>query len=88
MLTFRDTDKKFEMQGNLLKMITNKNYNVDFAKILVKKIMFDLAKEEFLDENIYKKSIRDRILIQLLKSGAITASISKIRNKVFIMQSQ
>ena len=31
LLTFRDTDRKFELQGDLFKMITNKNYNVDLA---------------------------------------------------------
>ena len=30
-LTFRDTDKKCEIPGDILKMITNKNYNVDLA---------------------------------------------------------
>ena len=32
LLTFRDTNKVFELQGDLLKIITNKNYNVDLAK--------------------------------------------------------
>ena len=32
-LTFRDTGKEFELKGNLLKMITNKNYNVDHASL-------------------------------------------------------
>ena len=30
-LTNRDIDKKIELQGDLLKTITNKNYNVDLA---------------------------------------------------------
>ena len=47
LLTFRDTDKEIELQGDLLKMITNKNYNVDLAKLSDKKIMF-----EFLQRNI------------------------------------
>ena len=29
LLIFRDTDKKIELQGDVLKMVTNKNYNVD-----------------------------------------------------------
>ena len=37
MLTFRDTDKEFERKGDLLKMITNKNYNVDLASLSDKK---------------------------------------------------
>ena len=35
-LTFRDTKKKFRREGDFLKMINNKNYNVDHAKLLDK----------------------------------------------------
>ena len=31
MLTFRDTGRDFKLKGELLKMITNKNYNVELA---------------------------------------------------------
>ena len=37
LLGFRVVDKDFVLQINLLKMITNKNYNVDLANFLVKK---------------------------------------------------
>ena len=37
MLTFRDTGKEFELKGELLKMITNKNYNVNLASLQDKK---------------------------------------------------
>ena len=33
LLTFRDTNKQFELKGDLLKMITNKNYNVNHASL-------------------------------------------------------
>ena len=33
LLTFRDTGKEFELKGDLLKMITNKNFNVDLASL-------------------------------------------------------
>ena len=33
LFTFRETSKKFELKGNLLKMITNKNYNVDLVTL-------------------------------------------------------
>ena len=33
LLTFRDSSKQFELEGDLLKMITNKNYNVDLASL-------------------------------------------------------
>ena len=37
LLTFRDTDKKFELQGDVSKMMTNKNYNEDNANLSDKK---------------------------------------------------
>ena len=37
-LKFRDTGKIFELKGDLLKMITNENYNVDLANLSDKKI--------------------------------------------------
>ena len=33
LLTFRDTNKVFELKGDLLNMITNKNYIVDLASL-------------------------------------------------------
>ena len=47
LLTIRDTDREFELKGNLLRMITNKNYKKDLAKLEVKKLMFDFAKEMY-----------------------------------------
>ena len=74
-LTFRDTGKVFELTGNLLKMITNKNYNVDLANLSDKKLMYDFAKEMHFDERrVGNKSTRDKTLIKLLNSPAIMAS--------------
>ena len=39
LLTFRDTGKIFELKGDLLKMITKKNYKVDLASLSNKKII-------------------------------------------------
>ena len=39
LLTFRDTGKVFELNGDHLKMITNKNYNVGLASSANKKLM-------------------------------------------------
>ena len=75
LLTFRDTNKVFELKGDLLKMITNKNYNVDLASLQDKKLMYDFAKEKHFDtKTLGNKSTRDRTLIKLLKSAAIIAS--------------
>ena len=75
LLTFRDTGKEFELKGDLLKMITNKNYNVDLASLADKKLMYDFAKEMNFDTKAQgNKSTRDRTLIKLLKSPVIIAS--------------
>ena len=75
LLTFRDTGKKFELKGDLLKMITNKNYNVDLASLADKKLMYDFEKEMHFDTKAQgNKSTRDRTPIKLLKSPAIMAS--------------
>ena len=49
MITFRDTGKEFELKGDLLKMITNKSYNVDLASLSDKKLMYEFAKEMHFD---------------------------------------
>ena len=81
LLTFRDTNKQFELKGDLLKMITNKNYNVNLASLADKKLMYDFAKEMQFDERrVGNKSTRDKTLIKLLNSPAIMASgISKTK---------
>ena len=66
MLTFRDTAREFEMKGDFLKKITNKNYNVDLASFSDKKLMFDFAKEmnfELIAQA--NTSTRDRTLIKI-----------------------
>ena len=53
-------------------MITNKNYNVDLAKLSDEKIMYGLAKEMYSDEKgLGNESIRDKSLIKVLKSSGI-----------------
>ena len=75
LLTFRDTNKQFELKGDLLKMITNKNYNVDLASLSDKKLMYNFAKEMHFDERrVGNNSTRDNTLIKLLNSPAIIAS--------------
>ena len=63
MLTFRDPERKLELKGDLLKMITNKNYNVDLACLSDKNLMYDFAKEMYFDVKTQSnKSTRDRTL--------------------------
>ena len=75
LLTFCDIFKVFGLKGDLLKMITNKNYNVDLASLADKKLMYDFAKEmHFSLKAMGNKSTRDKTLKKLLKSAAIMAS--------------
>ena len=85
LLTFRDTNKQFELKGDLLKMITNKNYNVDLASLADKNLMYEFAKEMHFDERrIGNKSTRDRTLINLLKSPGLMVSASGVSRTIFL----
>ena len=80
LLTIRDSGKVFDLRRDLSEIITNKNYNVDFASLQDKKIMYDFGKKEmkFDAKAQGNKSTRDRTLIKLLKSPRIMAyGISK-----------
>ena len=83
LLNFRDTGKVFELKEDLLKMISNKNYNVYQASLVDKQLMHGFAKEMHFDlRGIGDKSTRDRTLIKLLKSPAIKAA--RIQNVIFL----
>ena len=72
-MTFHDTDKKFELNVDLLQMITNKNYNIHMANSLDKKWM------KFDEKALAIESARDKILIRLLEAPAIIlGSLKKI----------
>ena len=75
MLTLLDTDKEFELPGDLSKMITFKNYNVDLDKLSDQKILFDFAKEMYFDKRALGiKSTSDKSLVTLHKSPAVVVS--------------
>ena len=85
MLTFRDTNKQFELKGDLLEMITNSKFNVDLASLSDKKLMYDFAKEMHFDPKASgNKSIRDRKLIKLLNSPGLMVSASGVSKTVFL----
>ena len=84
-LTFRDTNNQFELKGDLLEMITNKNFNVDHASLADKKLMYDFAKEMKFDQKaLGKKSTRDRTLINSLKSPGLMVSASGVSKTIFL----
>ena len=69
LLTYRDTGREFELKGDLLRMITNKNYNVDLARLSDKKLINDFAKELNFDLKAQSnKSTRDKTLKIFFKS--------------------
>ena len=71
MLLFRDTGKAFELKGDLLKLMTNKNYNVDLASLADKKLLCDFVKGMHFDvRGQGNKSTRDSTVIKSLKSPA------------------
>ena len=55
LLKFRNTGKDFELHGDLLRMITNKNYNVDLPSLSDIKLLFDFAKEMHFDVKAQSK---------------------------------
>ena len=84
MLTFRDTNKQFELR-DLLEMITNSKFNVDLASLSGKKLMYDFAKEMHFDPKASgNKSIRDRKLIKLLNSPSLIVSASGVSKTIFL----
>ena len=84
-LTFRDTGKEFEITGDLLEIITNKNFNVNLASLSDKKLMFDFAKEMTFDTKAQgRKSIRDITLINLLNSPGLIFSASGVSKTIFL----
>ena len=85
MLTFRDTNKQFELKGGLLEMITNSKFNIDLASLTDKKLMYDFAKEIHFDLNAPgNKSTRDRKLIKLLNSPGLMVSASGVSRTIFL----
>ena len=74
-MTFRDTGKKFELKGDLLKLMTKNKDNKDLAKMSDKNIMYDFGKKIHSDVKAPdKKSDRYRSFIRLPISSAIMAS--------------
>ena len=79
MINFRDTDKTFRLEGDLLKVITNHKFNVDHSNQQDRKIIYKFAKEMNYDtKSTGRPSVRHNSVIRLLDQPAIMASgISK-----------
>ena len=57
LLTFSNTDKKFELKKDFLKMISNINCNVYIASLWDKKFLYDFAREMFFDVKLPVKNL-------------------------------
>ena len=79
MITFRDSNKSFKLEGDLLKVITNHKFNVDHSNQQDRKIIYKFAKEMNYDtKSTGRPSVRHSSMIRLLDQPAIIASgISK-----------
>ena len=85
LLTFRDTGKEFELKGDFLKMITNKNYKVDLASLSDEKLMYHFAKEMNFDvKGLGRKSTLDSTLIKVLKSPSSMGSASGVSETIIL----
>ena len=79
MIVFRDSNKSFRLEGDLLKVITNHKFNVDHSNQQDRKIIYEFAKEMNYDtKSTGRPSVRHNSMIRLLDQPAIMASgISK-----------
>ena len=79
MIVFRDSNKAFRLEGDLLKVITNHKFNVDHSSPQDKKLIYQFAKEMNYDiKSTGRPSTRHNSMVRLLDQPAIMASgISK-----------
>ena len=75
MITFRDSNKSFRLEGDLLKIITNHKFNADNSSHQDKKLIYEFAKEMNYDtKSTGRPSTRHAPIIKILESPAIMAS--------------
>ena len=75
MITFRDSNKTFRLEGDLLKLITNHKFNADHSSPQDKKLIYGFAKEMNYDtKSTGRPSTRHTSIIKILESPAIMAS--------------
>ena len=75
MITFRDSNKSFRLEGDLLELITNYKFNADHSSPQDNKIIYEFAKEMNYDtKSTGRPSTRHTSIIKILESPAIMAS--------------
>ena len=76
MLTFRDSNKPFKLDGDLLESMTNYDFNVSLFIPKHQKLIYEFGKaKNFTIKQKGRKSDKTISLIKLLKSKAIMASV-------------
>ena len=78
-VTCRNADKKFELKGDLSKMITNENYPNYLAKLSDRKLFFEFAKEMYFYGKLvgYKSERVNSLNKSLLSSVAMKGTLIK-----------
>ena len=75
MITFRDSNKTFRLEGDLLKLIRKYKFNVDHSNQQDRKIIYEFAKEMNYDtKSVGRRSVRHDSMIRLLDKPAFMAS--------------
>ena len=75
MLTLRECNKSFKLDGDILRTMTSYDFNVDHSHPQDWKINYELGKEmKFNTKQVKRKNPRYRFFINLLKSPAIMAA--------------
>ena len=75
MITFRDTDKNFKLEGDFLKVMTNYKFNVDHSNQQDRKLIYIFAKEMKYDtKSTGRPGVRHTSMIRLLDQPAIMAT--------------
>ena len=75
MITFRDSNKSFISEGDLLKLLTDYIFNADHSSPQDKKIFSEFAKEmNYYTRSVGTPSVRHTSIIKILDSPAIMAS--------------
>ena len=75
MITFRDSNKSFKLERNLLKLITDYKFNADHCSSQDKKIISEFAKEMNYDtKGISRPGVRHNSIVKILNSPGIMAS--------------
>ena len=76
MLTFRDTNKIFKLEGDLLEVMSNNKFNVDSSNQQNREIIREFAKEMKYNtvKNKGRPPVRHKSIMILLNQSPITAS--------------